>query len=214
MGSRCSRLLASVLMLSMGGVSRASEAKGEAPRPSQNAAIAFRALPIGMGGPKAKLPVYIGIRNVGEKLMRLLPKGSPTVWGYSEAGGALPTKMEAAPDGAEERLGKLSGVVFSDSGPPAPTEYCPGSGSVLVALEKGNELLVETTVDMSLLEEGTHDLVLNVEALVVVGEGGCGPTVSQRGTARVKLQVRKDKISFVGPGGAVDEKAVKARGQR
>jgi hypothetical protein len=183
-------LLASALTLGLIGLCGPRYVKGEE--------IVFRALPTGAGGSKAKLPVYIGVRNGGGKLLRILPKDVPPVWGYSVVDGERSKKIERTTPGKETRLGDLSGVVFSDSGPPPRQEYCPGEGPLLVALEKGNEMLMETTVDMSFLKDGIHEVALNLVVLTVAGEGVCGATVSERGAARLKLQVRGDRVTFIG----------------
>jgi hypothetical protein len=197
MDHRRFRLRTWLLVLTVIGLLGSDTVKGE-PSPSrENVALSFRVLPIGASSSKANVPIYVGIRNTGDKLIRLLPADVPLVWGYSVDDSVRCTKVRSTAAGKETQLPDLTGVVFSDSGPPPRQEYCPGSGPPLLALEKGNEMLVETTVDMAFLGDGKQEIVLNLVVLAVTGESACGAVVAERGTARLRMRVHGEKITFM-----------------
>lgn len=196
MGNRRSLLLR-VLIVVFGFVAlgRSGHAERTLSKEKENASVAFRVLPAGAKGSKANVTAYVGIRNIDKRLVRLLLGGVPLVWGYSEPLPSAPP-AELPVSGSQVRLPDLKSVVFSSSGPPTPGSYCPGTGQLAVALEKGNEILVETAIDLSGVGDGVHTIILNLEMMTVAGEGGCGPTESQRGKAQMKVQIRGTVASF------------------
>ena len=174
-------------------------AEGRAAGVEATQRIAFRAIPTGSESSNRRATIYIGVKNIGDHLLRILPRETAAVWGYHLTGQKGTRKEKRDSTGVVTRTGTLTGAVSSSSGPVPRESYCPDSDAFLLALAKGNEVFLESTVDVSLLNSGVHDVVLNVVMLVVEGESGCGPTSSERGLAPARLTVRGERAAFVGP---------------
>jgi|WetSurMetagenome_2_1015567.scaffolds.fasta_scaffold406215_1 hypothetical protein len=155
-------------------------------------------VPLGDHGPKKKFPLYVAIRNHGPKLLRVLPNKVPLIWGFFYDPVERPAKSDGFARGKEEQIRDLHSVVIVQSETMQEgDEVCLGSGPLVVAVAADNEVLIETTVDFGLLDDGTFDLDLNLAALTLSEGKRCAITKYGRGKARITVEVKGDEMRLV-----------------
>jgi hypothetical protein len=161
--------------------------------------VSLSAVPFCDHGSKDKFPIYIAIRNHGPRLLRVLPNKIPLVWGFFYGPATPSAKLGRFARGKEEQIEDLHSVAIVRTDTlQEGEEVCVGSGPFVLALAGGNEVLIETTVNFGVIDDGMYDVDLNLAALTLPEGKQCGVTKYERGKARITVEVKGDEMRLVG----------------
>jgi len=126
----------------------------------------------------------IGVKNMTDRRLSFSRRGQPMIWNVG---------YEPLNQAQRKAQGWMQSVFTTTHTVLEGERYCPEDGEIL-ALEPGNEVIVDATADIDMLKDGDYAVELGIVLLRVSEGGGCTSASYARGEAATNLRIRGDMV--------------------